>query len=435
VDQALRSRRPHSSSSSVHRGRSGRGGREGGSAIQGTVGVESASPLRDNIMLRCNEGRGEGGSGSGDKKRDRHSNDDRHKDRKGDWHKKNENNQRVHKDNEGNTIVDKSCGHRCICGYKTCPKLWEEYSGTGHVYDRANIRLEKSDNPLWLPFQESLLRNLHVSEEMGEAIITAPKGYRFSVAPYHFTEKVVAKYWSNPAVRGAWKQRFTRQEAEGLLHLPLDERDKDKDVGKYFVNANNPIVGAAQKLLTIKSDRGKRLQERSSTDSGDSEKKALRASLERKNTKLAKHEAELRRCYEIIEELTRENHVIKQKNRRWGGKMGSLSAENEDLREKVEKSMSLEDVMKILREVGGISRLTIFDMKWHKKHPKACMCLWGIQDFEELLVLIECLFPDVDITKLPKLETKRKSKRRKKSPNMGLPVLSDIEVSMVVVVN
>ena len=140
--------------------------------------------------------------------------------RKGDWHKKNENNQRVHKDNEGNTIVDKSCGHRCICGYKTCPKLWEEYSGTGHVYDRANIRLGKSDNPLWLPFQESLLRNLHVSEEMGEAIITAPKGYRFSVAPYHFTEKVVAKYWSNPAVRGAWKQRFTRQEAEGLLHLP-----------------------------------------------------------------------------------------------------------------------------------------------------------------------------------------------------------------------
>ena len=77
----------------------------------------------------------------------------------------------------------------------------------------------------------------------------------------------------------------------------------------------------------------------------------------------------------------------------------------------------------------------LFDMKWHKKHPKACMCLWGIQDFEELLVLIECLFPDVDITKLPKLETKRKSKRRKKSPNMGLPVLSDIEVSMVVVVN
>lgn len=162
-------------------------------------------------------------------------------------------------------------------------------------------------------------------------------------------------------MRGAWKQRFTRQEAEGLLHLPLDERDKDKDVGKYFVNANNPIVGAAQKLLTIKSDRGNRLQERSSTDSGDSEKKALRASLERKNTKLAKHEAELRRCYEIIEELTRENHVIKQKNRRWGGKMGSLSAENEDLREKVEKSMSLEDVMKILREVGGISRLTISD--------------------------------------------------------------------------
>ena len=71
----------HSSSSSVHRGRSGRGGREGGSAIQGTVGVESAAPLRDNIMLRRNEGRGEGGSGSGDKKRDRHSNDDRHKDK------------------------------------------------------------------------------------------------------------------------------------------------------------------------------------------------------------------------------------------------------------------------------------------------------------------------------------------------------------------
>ena len=267
---------------------------------------------------------------------------------------------------------------------------------------------------------------------MKEEIRTAPaKGYRFYVAPYHFTETVVAKYWSNPAVRGTWKQRFTRQEAEGLLHLPLDERDKDKNVGKYFVNANNPIVDAAQKLFTIKSDRGKRVQEHSSTDSGDSEKKAMRASLEKKNTKLSTHEAELRRCREIIKELTRENHVLKQKNRRWGSKMNDLSADNEALREQVEKSMTLEDMMNILRkEVGGISRLTIFDKKWHKKHTGACMCLWGIQKFEELLVLIECLFPDVDVTKLPQPEIKRKrKKRRKNSPDVGLPALSDIEVS------
>ena len=63
-------------------------------------------------MLHRNEGGGEGGAGSGDKKRDRHLNDSRHKDRKGDWHKKNEKNQRVHKNEEGDTIVDKSCGHR-----------------------------------------------------------------------------------------------------------------------------------------------------------------------------------------------------------------------------------------------------------------------------------------------------------------------------------
>ena len=36
-----------------------------------------------------------------------------------------------------------------------------------------------------------LLRNLHVSEEMGEAIITAPKGYRFSVAVL----KGTVPYW------------------------------------------------------------------------------------------------------------------------------------------------------------------------------------------------------------------------------------------------
>jgi hypothetical protein len=47
------------------------------------------------------------------------------------------------------------------------------------------------------------------------------------------------------------------------------------------------------------------------------------------------------------------------------------------LREKVEEGMSLEQLMDVLRKVGGLSRFNIFDPEWHKKNKKAAMCLWG----------------------------------------------------------
>ena len=130
-----------------------------------------------------------------------------------------------HKQNT-NRHLYKDDGHPCICGYAKCPELEEGFHGTDHIYDRAPIRLTISDDESWGVFFESLLRNLHVTDEMRAKLVTEEKGYRFSVAAHHFTEDVVRFFW-NGHKHGVFKVRMDRTEASRVLHLPLDTRDKD----------------------------------------------------------------------------------------------------------------------------------------------------------------------------------------------------------------
>lgn len=292
--------------------------------------------------------------------------------------------------NKGDRHKDQNNRHKCICGYGKCDDLQKEYHGTGHVFDRPPIHLRKSNNDLWPPFEESLLRNLHVDNETKNKITSAGSGYNFYVAALHFTPAVVTQYWNNPSVRKVWGKRLTRSEAEAVLHQPLDERDMDGD--KYFINANNPIVGAAEDLLAIanKSERGRRAMSRSSTNSasgsgGDAEKEALRVSLRRKNDAISMKEDELKRVQQLVQALKRErdklkkqNKVLLQKSKRRGERIDTVQSTIKKLKSTSDDSFSLHEVTDIIREaVGGLSRLTIFDKKWHDKHPDAAKCLWG----------------------------------------------------------
>jgi len=242
-------------------------------------------------------------------------------------------------------------GHLCICGYHTCAQLRFEFIGTGHAYDRSPYIFTKYDDPLWDDFEDSLLRNLHVSEEKKEMVLSQESGSRIPVAGHHFTEAVVKKYMGDdPKRKGIWKLRFDRKEAEALLHLPLDPRDTDDD-GRFFVNANSPVLDAVNLLASIKSGRAERASGRSvETDDDDSTAE--------RNREL---QVELERCLSLIDALKKENHMLKQTSKRRKAKVKSVCTKNKQLKEEMGEVLTMDDVTGILRKVGGMTRMTLFD--------------------------------------------------------------------------
>ena len=156
-------------------------------------------------------------------------------------------------------------GHRCICGYTRCVEVRDGFLNTGHIFDRAPIRFKvpAAGDKKWEEFFDSLMRNLHVQEDVEKHIRSQPQEYRFCVCVHHFTEEAVQEYWANTKIRKRWAIRLDRTDARMILHLPLDERDTD-DNGKFWINANNPMMDAAALMLSLHSDRGERVSARSS---------------------------------------------------------------------------------------------------------------------------------------------------------------------------
>ena len=349
---------------------------------------------------------------------DRHnSNRDRHLDNK-DRHKV-----------KSNRHKTKDDGHTCICGYAKCSELHKAFANTGHPFDRPLIQLKKSDDPLWKPFQESLFRNLHVHDDTKKKIESAQINYKFSVAALHFTTDVVTQYWSNTSIRKVWGKRLDKGQAEAVLHIPLDHRDMDE--GKYFINANNPIVGAAEELLTTiknKSNRRDRAMNRaSSSSSGDAEKDALRISVRNKNKELSSISSELasvsiklKEAQSLIDALKKQNQVLQQKAKRRGNSIETAKMTIEQLKDKVDDTYTINDVHKILLDIGGMSRATLFNESFHKKFPHAAKCLWGFESYHETLVMVECLFEDVDVNNIPTLHRTKKRKLSSSDNNVAL---------------
>lgn len=311
-------------------------------------------------------------------------------------------------------------GHRCCCGYHSCPDLQQQFRGTNTTYDRRPISFQIKDDESWKPFFDSLMRNLHVAAREDDKLADlqqAPTGHRFHVAAHHFTEDVVKKYFNGRRGVGVWKVRLDRKDAEKVLHIPLDKRDTDN--GKYFINANNPVVGAAIQLANVKSGRTERASDRSSVeeciveDEDDPEKEAMKRLVEKLTSE--------------NRQLTRENRVLKQKAKRRADKVKRATEENKRLKDKLEDALTMDQLKDIIESIGGLSRVTLLDESFHKKYKGAAKCLWGLADnFDETLTTIECLFEDVDINKRPTLQISRKRKLGKDAlPSIG-PV-SDLE--------
>lgn len=331
--------------------------------------------------------------------------EDRHKDKHIDHHKR--------------SNGEKNSGHYCICGYSTCKNVMGKFRETNHVFDRAPIRFRIPAKPCeeWTEFFGSLIRNLHVTEEMVIRLgdLQPGKG-RFDVCAHHFTEEVVQQYFGNEGRRKIWAVRLDRADAVKVLHLPLDGRDKDGN-GRYWINANNPMVDAAVIARSFDSGSHERLLSRShDVDGSDSSAESpplLVSEVEDEEKK--KLQDRIDQLEEQLVKLRRDNRSLQRTANRRKVKVHSVLDEIEELRKKREELYTLEDVTEMLVRFGGVNRINLFNKDFHAKYPGAAKCLWGANTYDELITLVECAFPDVKIDNAPTIHppSKKPSKKRK----------------------
>ena len=305
-------------------------------------------------------------------------------------------------------------GHRCICGYARCVEVRDGFLNTGHIFDRAPIRFKvpAAGDKKWEEFFDSLMRNLHVQEDVEKHIRSQPQEYRFCVCVHHFTEEAVQEYWANTKIRKRWAIRLDRTDARMILHLPLDERDTD-DNGKFWINANNPMMDAAALMLSLHSDRGERVSARSSDVSDLVSSSQASSGLDEKEQQVETLQNRVKELKKLVENLREQHKSMKKTSKRRKDKVNALSKDNRKLRVEREESYSLQDVTDMLVRFGGLNRINLFNKEFHAKYPGAAKCLWGANTYEELLALVECAFPDVDIGNVPIISPP--SKRRKTS--------------------
>ena len=114
----------------------------------------------------------------------------------------------------------------------------------------------------------------------------------------------------------------------------------------------------------------------------------------------------------MVASLRKENKKLKQTSKRRKEKVNNVSVDNKLLREQLDGAYTIQDVTDMLVKAGGISRVTLFSDKFHKKYPGAAKCLWGFESYEETVTYVQCLFPDLDVKNIPKLHPTKKRKSR-----------------------
>lgn len=94
---------------------------------------------------------------------------------------------------------------------------------------------------------------------------------------------------------------------------------------------------------------------------------------------------------------------------------------------KDEDSITMKQFKQLLADSGGLSRLTIFNDRWHENHPTAAKLLWGYCCWEETKLYVDAFFDgEVDVVDDPIHEI-----RFLKDGTMKLPNLSPFEQCML----
>ena len=176
----------------------------------------------------------------------------------------------------------------------------------------------------------------------------------------------------------------------------------------YFINANNPMMDAVNLMMLLNSERGGRVSSRSSDISGNDSSQISQSSSSSRKEK--QKDNKIKKLEDMVKQLRRENRALKQTSKRRKEKVNNVSVDNKLLREQLDGAYTIQDVTDMLVKAGGISRVTLFSDKFHKKYPGAAKCLWGFESYQETVTYVQCLFPDLDVKNIPKLHPTKKRK-------------------------
>ena len=220
-------------------------------------------------------------------------------------------------------------------------------------------------------------------------------GARFSVFPHHWTKQFLQQ-----KTRGSFKKFLSETDARDLLRVPLDPRDMVGDL--YIKSPNVPMCEITELVSSMKSNRRERTAKRNectiaqrSPQDWQRIENTLRASLEIKENR-HQHDVSTHRCDVAIHKKDiRRLKTVEQENKRLKRDKKKDAEKIEELETEIKSMMTLEDVMSVIREHGGLGRLTIFDDNWHKAHTDAAKLLWGFDSYGETKQYVEDFFPDV----------------------------------------
>ena len=140
-----------------------------------------------------------------------------------------------------------------------------------------------------------------------------------------------------------------------------------------------------------------------------------------KETDESEKDDKIKELERLVEDLRKQIKKVKQTSKRRKVKANSVSEDNKMLRDQLDELYSVQDVTDILVKVGGLSRATLFSKEFHHKYPGAAKCLWGFDSYEETLVMVKCLFEDVNIDDIPTLRSNKKRKATNNDVMLDLP--------------
>jgi hypothetical protein len=115
----------------------------------------------------------------------------------------------------------------------------------------------------------------------------------------------------------------------------------------------------------------------------------------------------LKRDLETEDEECKTLYDLYQKHRRKVHRVSSTLTEFEvaDRLNNTEQQV-LNRVQNMIAQDGGVSRLTLFNDKWHKQHDNAAKQLWGYHSWEETKLYVGAYFPELDTSYDPSAHLK-----------------------------
>lgn len=309
--------------------------------------------------------------------------------------------------------------HRCCCSSKYCNEIRKIFTEAKDPRGGRPVEMKYSESHVFTPYFQCLCRNLHIPPDKKASIRKV--GAHFHVARHHWKPELVAK-------GGRWTSLLTKHEAKKYLHkIEIIDQVKKNGVIFYRKVPNEPIEKMKKIADAMKIGEGEERSRRAKN----------RAEIKEDKDKVILELKQINEC--LKEEVSSKAKKISQQARVircLKAKLANVKKEESNIStgdEGSDNMFTLQEVMEMIREHGGISRLTITDDGWHKLNPGAALTLFGFKTWDETKIYVKCLFPDVDVIQSSQRITIRPTRgsNQDRTSRLLLPHLSNFERCLI----